>query len=113
MKILFVDNHAEFASTVIECFLREDDVIVSPTIAAAKEHVLASRFDVILVDFDLDDGKGDELVRWLCSNHARARIVAISARDLGNEALMAAGADAVCPKISFAQIQSVLGEVIA
>jgi DNA-binding response OmpR family regulator len=57
MKILFVDNHPEFTSTVIECFLHDDVVGVVPTIEAAKERIQASRFDVVLVDYDLDDGK--------------------------------------------------------
>ena len=63
MKILFVDNHPEFTSTVIECFLRDDEVVVVPTVTAAKECFHGSWFDVVLVDYDLDDGKGDEFVR--------------------------------------------------
>jgi len=50
VKILFVDNHPEFTSTVSECFLREDELVVVPTVAAAKECIQASRFDVALVD---------------------------------------------------------------
>lgn len=113
MKILFVDNHPEFTSTVIECFLREDDVVVVPTIAGAQERIQASRFDVVLVDYDLDDGKGDEFVRWLRSTDVNARVVAVSARDLGNEALVAAGANAVCSKTSFARIHTVIEELVA
>jgi len=113
VKILFVDNHPEFTSTVIECFLREDEVVVVPTVAAAKECIQASRFDVVLVDYDLDDGKGDEFVRWLRPIDPNARVVAVSARDLGNEALIAAGANTVCAKTSFARIQTVLKELAA
>lgn len=112
MKILFVDNHPEFASTVIGCFLREDDVVVVPTVAAAKEHVQASSFDVVLVDYDLDDGMGDEFLRWLRAIDANAKVVAVSARDLGNEALVAAGANSVCSKTSFVRIQSILKELV-
>jgi DNA-binding response OmpR family regulator len=112
VKILFVDNHPEFTSTVIDCFLREDDVVVVPTIAAAKERIQASRFDVVLVDYDLDDGKGDELVRWLRSIDLDAKVVAVSARDLGNEALIAAGANTVCAKTSFARIRTVLEDLV-
>lgn len=108
MKILFVDNHPEFTSTVIECFLREDDVVVVPTLAAARERLEASQFDVVLVDYDLDDGKGDELVRWLRTVDPDARVVAVSARDLGNAALVTAGANTVCSKTSFSGIQTVL-----
>lgn len=112
VKILFVDNHPEFTSTVIGCFLREDDVVVVPTVAAAKDHVQASSFDVVLVDYDLDDGKGDEFLRWLRAIDANAKVVAVSARDLGNEALVAAGANSVCSKTSFARIQCVLKQLV-
>lgn len=111
MKILFVDNHPEFTRTVIECFLRDDNVTVVPTIAAAKELIQASTFDVVLVDYDLDDGKGDEFLRWLRLSDTTAKVVAVSARDLGNEALIAAGANIVCSKTSFARIQTVLKEL--
>jgi DNA-binding response OmpR family regulator len=112
MRILFVDNHPEFTATVIASFLREHEVVVVPTIAGAKERFAASAFDVVLVDYDLDDGKGDELVRWLRVTDSGARIIAVSARDRGNEALVAAGANSVCPKIGFARIQAVLHEVV-
>lgn len=112
MKLLFVDNHADFTATVIECFLRDDEVVVVPTIAAAKERFQASQFDVVFVDYDLDDGKGDELVRWLRARDANAKIIAVSAREIGNEALVAAGANTQCPKPSFARIHTVLKELV-
>lgn len=109
MRILFVDNHPEFTAVVVATFLAADAVVVVPTIAGAKEQFASASFDVVLVDYDLDDGKGDELVRWLRATTA-VRIVAVSARDHGNEALVAAGADAVCAKIHFSRIQSVLAD---
>ncbi|MFT3697585.1 MAG: response regulator [Kofleriaceae bacterium] len=108
MRILFVDNHGEFASTVTELFLRDHDVTIVPTVAAAKAH---AGFDLALVDYDLDDGKGDDFVRWLRARDPGAKIIAVSARELGNEALVAAGADAVCAKTQFASIASVIARV--
>jgi len=112
MRILFVENHPEFTTTVVESFLAADEVIVVPTIAAAREQILGSRFDIALVDYDLDDGKGDELVRWVRSTRADLKVVAVSARETGNDALLAAGAHAVCPKIGFSQIQTVLQKIV-
>lgn len=113
MQILFVDNHPELTTTVTRSFLANDDVVVEPTIAEAKAKVAESSFDVILVDYELDDGKGDELVRWLLASRANSKIVGVSARDVGNEALLAAGAHAICPKLRFSQIQTVLRDVVA
>lgn len=61
-------------------------------------------FDVVLVDYDLDDGKGDDLVRELMSRVTRPEIIGISARPEGNAALRAAGADAVCSKLRFSEV---------
>jgi DNA-binding response OmpR family regulator len=108
LRILFVENHPEFASSVIQSFLAVHDVVVVPTIAAARVAVQTSTFAVALVDYDLDDGKGVELVRWLRASSNPLPVVAVSARADGNEALVAAGAHAVCSKLSFGNIQVVI-----
>jgi DNA-binding response OmpR family regulator len=111
VRILFVENHAEFTASVVRLFLAAHDVDVVPAIASAKEKVQTSNYDAVLVDYDLDDGKGDELVRWLRTTRGHWKIVAVSARDTGNEALMSAGADVVCSKLRFSQIETVLQEL--
>ena len=40
--------------------------MVTPGLAGARQLLVTAAFDLILVDFDLDDGKGDELVAELC-----------------------------------------------
>lgn len=112
LRILFVDNHPELTQTVIEVFLREYEVVVVATISAAKERFQGSRFDVLLVDYDLDDGNGAELVTWVRAAGSDAKVVAVSARERGNEALVAAGANVVCAKTSFARIQTVLRDLL-
>ena len=76
--------------------------------AAAREARVASSFDVALVDYDLDDGKGDEFVRELREAGERIVIVGVSSHDEGNAALRRAGASAICSKMQFDQIESVL-----
>jgi hypothetical protein len=56
-RLRHVENHPEFTATVVESFLAEHEVVIVPTISAAKEQIVGSRFDVALVDYDLDDGK--------------------------------------------------------
>jgi len=111
MRILFVDNHREFAAVVTGAFLASHEVAIVPPIAAARVALDASTFDVALVDFDLDDGKGDELVRSLRGAGSKLKIVAVSSHDAGNAALSTAGADAVCGKLAFAKIEAILAEV--
>jgi len=121
VRILFVDNHPAFTATVVATFLSNHEVVIVPTVAGARRaldgtgEALVTPFDAVLVDYDLDDGKGDDLVRWIRSSADGTTtlmrcipIVAVSARDEGNTALVAAGADAACGKLAFATIESVL-----
>ncbi|HEY5939155.1 MAG TPA: response regulator [Kofleriaceae bacterium] len=111
MRILLVENHPAFASTVATTFLADHHVEIVPSIRGALAAIRDHPFDVALVDFDLDDGKGDELVRWAKRSARHLALVAISARDDGNAALLLAGAHAACSKLEFGRIQYVLQQV--
>lgn len=100
-----VENHALFVEVVVPTFLSAHEVVVVPTIADAKVQY-GEDFEVILVDYDLDDGKGDAFVRWLRSEGATQPIVAISAHDEGNRRLRLAGAHSVCAKRDFATVEA-------
>lgn len=108
MKILFVENHSIFAKQVINCFLSEHSVTVISSIAAARSDLTTNKYDVLLVDYDLDDGKGDELIHELRNQNSKLRIIGVSAHDRGNKALLEAGADAICSKMNFDHIQEIL-----
>jgi CheY-like chemotaxis protein len=108
MDILWVENHPQFARLAAGQFLVGHDVTVVPSLAEARAALTARSFAVVLVDFDLDDGKGDELVRELQSSPRRPWLVAASAHEAGNRALLTAGADAVCRKLEFARIGGLL-----
>ena len=111
MRILLVENHPVFAQTVATTFLAHHHVQIVPSIRTAIAAIAQARLDVALVDYDLDDGKGEELVRWAKSSARHLAIVAISARDDGNAALLLAGADAACSKLQFGDIERVLRRV--
>ena len=83
MRILFVENHVVFARTVVEEFLARFKVNSAPSLTEARQHLAAGSFEALLVDFDLDDG---------------------------NARLIAAGADAICPKARLREIRRVLEE---
>jgi DNA-binding response OmpR family regulator len=65
MKILYVENHAVFAANVTSQFLSQHSVTVAPSLADAHRALGSGSFDLLLVDYDLDDGKVDALVRQL------------------------------------------------
>ena len=97
-----------FAQTVIEQFLQQHDVVVAATVAAAKEAIAGGGFDVILVDYDLPDGKGTDVVRAIRGRGFRGRVIAVSSKEEGNDELRRAGADVVCAKKDFRAIGDAL-----
>jgi CheY-like chemotaxis protein len=109
VNILWVENHPHFARLAARSFLAGHEVRVVPSLAEARTALAASRFDVVLVDYDLDDGKGTEFVREVSRLPDRPRLVACSSHDDGNQALLNAGVDAVCSKMRFAEITALLG----
>ena len=111
MRILLVENHPEFISVVVPTFLSEHDVITVPSLSLARAALAGASFDAILVDYDLDDGKGDNLVAWISGVARAPAVVAISSHDAGNDALVRAGAIAVCSKLRFDQIGVVLRQI--
>lgn len=93
-------------------FLAGHVLTVVPSLAAARVALGAASFDIVLVDYDLDDGKGAELVGELLRSPQRPGIIAVSAREEGNRALSEAGADAVCEKLRFGSIAEVIAGLV-
>lgn len=81
--------------------------------AAARQALDTGSFDLLLVDYDLDDGKGDELVKELHASSRPMLAIGVSSHDEGNAALLRAGAVAVCSKMHFDRIQSIINSVTA
>ena len=113
MQILYVENHAVFAETVKQKFLSQYSVKTVPSLSAAREQMRENAFDILLVDYDLDDGKGSELVREVrgSASAKRIAIIGVSSHVEGNAALLQAGADAICSKMDFDQIQNVINRI--
>ena len=110
MLVLFVENNETFAQTVISAFMADMDVEVIGSVPGAIDRLRnAPPFDAMLVDFDLDEGKGTQVVEFAREAGFTGRIVAVSSHEPGNTALLKAGADAVCPKADFGSLRSTLG----
>src|SRR4051794_25107253 len=94
MRLLWIENHAVFVRLAGRRFLAAHDVTVTPSLAEARTALAANRFDAVLLDQDLDDGKGASLIAFIRGAPGRPVVIAASAHEAGNEALLAAGADA-------------------
>ena len=108
MNILYLENHAVFADQVTRKFLTAHRVTVVPSLVAARTSLASGNYDLVLSDFDLDDGKGEEFVRECRTVKPRLPIIAVSSHEAGNAALLKAGACAVCSKMEFDRIEQVI-----
>jgi len=108
MRILYVENHPVFATNVTHKFLANHSVTVVPSLSAACQALATLSFNLLLIDYDLDDRKGDALVREVRASGQRILTIGVSSHEEGNAALKRAGADATCSKMNFDQIQSII-----
>lgn len=109
MKILFVDDHDVFVSMICGAFLTTHDVTVAKSLDAARERLsVCNSYEVVLLDFDLPDGKGKSLVHHLKAMPTKPLIIAFSSHDDGNSRLMAAGADVLLGKMNAKLLPGIL-----
>jgi CheY-like chemotaxis protein len=108
LKILYLENHAIFAQQVTRQFLSGHEVTIVPSLSAARDALASAHFDLVLSDYDIDEGKGDEFVRECRAANPELPIVAVSSHEEGNAALVKAGASAICGKMDFQRIQQVI-----
>ena len=113
IRILFIENHAVFAKTVTQIFLAAYQVKVVPSMQSALEELKSnSRYHLILIDYDLDDCKGDEITKKIRQTYPDIKIIATSSHSKGNNLMFKAGAHAICGKMEFKKIQSVIDDII-
>jgi CheY-like chemotaxis protein len=112
MRLLWVENHVMFARIAGQQFLSAHSVSVVPSLADAQRILKEQIFDAVLLDYDLDDGKGASLVTFVQQLPDRPVVIATSSHEAGNEALLEAGANAVCSKTRFREIESVIAKAI-
>jgi len=112
LDILFVENNAYFFNAVKKEFLSDHDIINVPSIKKAVAVLHEKKFDIVLVDYDLDDGKGAVLVKEIRVGNPYLPIVAVSSHEKGNIELISSGANAQCAKLDFKEINTVIQSVL-
>ena len=111
VKILFIEDNAQFVATVREAFLSDVELELAASVAEAKSK-LGPNFDAYLVDYDLPDGKGTAVVEAIRRADPLTPVIAISSHEEGNEALVQAGATESCPKADFSRLRSRLRSIL-
>src|SRR5258708_9580388 len=86
MNILYLENHAVFAEQVTRQFLAAHRVTVVPSLSAARGALASGTFDLVLSDYDLEDGKGEEFVRECRTAFLLLPIMGVSSHEPVTEA---------------------------
>lgn len=65
-SLLVVDDESMFLDLVEECVEEDfDDIVKATSIEEAKDKLMQKMYDAILVDIDLSDGNGAEIIKYI------------------------------------------------
>jgi DNA-binding NarL/FixJ family response regulator len=82
IRVLVVDDHAMFASSLAHALQAEPDLLVvgqAATLAEARAQVVAAAPDVVLLDHRLPDGDGVSAITTLLALRPSAQVVVLTA----------------------------------
>jgi len=101
MKLLLVEDQAEFANNIKDYFSKEGDVCeVALTLAKAQEKLYSFDYDVLLLDLMLPDGDGFSLLHTIKDKWPDLGVLIISAKNALTDRIegLNLGADDYLPK---------------
>jgi DNA-binding response OmpR family regulator len=89
VKVLIVEDEAALRTSLVE-YLRQDGYVCETAVSyeQAHERIKLYHYDCILVDLNLPDGNGLDLIRTLKADHSPAGVLIISARDALDDKLL-------------------------
>lgn len=102
LRVLLVDDQSEVRSALRLVLEHELELVVVGEVGAAcdlAEAVIASRPDMVLVDWELPELNGYEMARTLRRSGMPVKMVAMSGRPDTRHSAVAAGADAFICKV--------------
>jgi len=115
MDLLVIDDEQEICALLAAMLVRHGaQVSMAHSLAEARQAIARHRFDLVLLDINLPDGSGHELIPHIRDACPQVRIVAISAMEGEGPLARRNGADLFIPKpfdrkAILAGLQSLLG----
>jgi DNA-binding response OmpR family regulator len=82
MKILIIEDEKELVKSMVQ-FLRQESHVceIAYTIADAKEKIILYEYDCILLDINLPDGNGLQLLEELKASNKKDGVIVITAKN--------------------------------
>ena len=103
VRVLAVDNNAEFLNVLVRLLDRQPDIeVVAQAASLAEARGKLSGVDVAIIDRGLPDGDGLELISELREASPNAKVLVMSAtvEEAHPEQAIEAGAEGILDKIS-------------
>ena len=104
-RVMLVDDHADFRRLMTAMLGREPDLEVvaqAGSLAEARDHAAAAKYDVVVLDLGLPDGNGADLIGDVREFNAGAAVLILSAslHPANLARATEAGADEILDKLS-------------
>ena len=109
--ILIVEDETELSGMLKRYLVKKNyDVTCADTLSNAMIFIQSNRFDAFILDNNLPDGKGLDLIPTIISKQNSPKIIAMSAMQIASEAMKAGASHYVEKPISMAGIYSLLNK---
>jgi DNA-binding NarL/FixJ family response regulator len=104
-RVMVVDDHADFRRLMTAMLARQPDLQVvaqAGSLAEARNHAAAVKYDVVVLDLGLPDGNGVDLIEDVREFNAGAAVLILSAslHPTNLERATEAGADQILDKLA-------------
>jgi DNA-binding NarL/FixJ family response regulator len=104
-RVMLVDDHADFRHLMTALLGRHPDLEVvaqAGSLAEARSHAVAVKYDVVVLDLGLPDGNGVDLIGDMREFNADAAVLILSAslHPTNLERATEAGADEILDKLA-------------
>lgn len=81
MRVLLVEDTDDVADAIVHAFGRKGQPVDhAATCASARDLVAAQDYDVAILDINLPDGSGVDLLRWMRNRRVAAPVLMLTAR---------------------------------
>lgn len=113
-RVLHVEDDRDLSNVVSTAVAPFADLVLAPTVAAAKRALAVEDFDLAILDIGLEDGSGLELLGAMTSGPGhRTPVVVFSARDMDRETAARAAAVLTKSRASLASLVEVVKTTLA
>ncbi len=109
-QLLYIEDNKAFREEVARTFLSEYAIEFATTVSDALEKCSKNRYDALLLDYDLAEGKGSDFLREFDKS---IPIIAVSAFEENNDILLGMGASVKCAKREMSKIADIVAKVLA